>query len=379
MERHLLFVAASIDPKSGYGAMADVHCRAFFEKGIAFTVMVPRSAEPVDVPYAASVRYVLPDLPLSFGSFRGFALIPRLFVRIPLGGIRPTAVHSLVDFPYAVIAYRIARRSGVPFFFSAVGTYSVAPFRRFPDRFLFMPAYLGARRIFAISRFTADAMRESAGRGRPALVVHIPARPPETFQKVPAFAAAVPSESPLILSVGPLKERKGMDVLIRAMPGVLHAVPGAYLAIVAAYGDEAPYRALASAYGVSGRVLFLKGVTDGELDSLFGRSSVFAMTPRYVRGEFEGYGLVYVEAGWHKKPVVASRSGGIPDAVIDGKTGLLVAENDSAATAAAIVSLLTDGVFAARLGYGGYCLARARSVAAYAEALAGSYGPEDDG
>ena len=64
----------------------------------------------------------------------------------------------------------------------------------------------------------------------------------------------------------------------------------------------------------------------------------------------EGMGRVIVEAGLLRKPVVASRVGGIPDLILDGKTGLLVPVKDAAAIAAAVIRVMQDTLLALKLG-----------------------------
>ncbi len=373
---HPLLIAYSIDPVSGYGTMADCHCRALLEKNIPFTLLLPRSAKRVAVPYASNIRYILPLLPFTFNSFYDVARLPLLYAPISLAGISPTIVHSLVDFPYASLGFRIARKRHLPFIFSAVGTYSVAPFGNWIDKRLFMPAYMNATRILAISYFTAQAMQEAAGYSRSVDVLYSPAAEPKRpVSPLPTFPE-LPVSARVILSIGPLKERKGMDILIRALPHVLKVVPAAHIVIVAAYGDVQKYDALARSCGVSGHLSIMDAVTTEKLFFLFERSEVFAMTPRRIGDEFEGYGLVYTEAGWHAKPVIASRSGGAPEAVIDGKTGILVPENDELKTARALIAVLQDGAYAARLGRGGYDLALSRCIAAYAGAVVRLYGSQ---
>jgi glycosyltransferase involved in cell wall biosynthesis len=65
---------------------------------------------------------------------------------------------------------------------------------------------------------------------------------------------------------------------------------------------------------------------------------------------FEGFGLVYLEAGAYGLPVVATRSGGVPEAVKDGETGLLADEEDVEGVAQAIRTILADPGLASRLG-----------------------------
>jgi glycosyltransferase involved in cell wall biosynthesis len=68
--------------------------------------------------------------------------------------------------------------------------------------------------------------------------------------------------------------------------------------------------------------------------------------------------LVYVEAALSKKPIVACRSGGAPESIADGATGLLVPVRDNDAIAEAILTLLTNRERAAQMGHAGYARAR---------------------
>ena len=104
--------------------------------------------------------------------------------------------------------------------------------------------------------------------------------------------------------------------------------------------------------GVASRVTFAGAVSDGDLGEWYQRAAVFAMLSREsaADGGAEGYGLTFVEAGAWGKPVVGGNSGGIPDAVIDGVTGLLVPPTNVAAIADALLRILKDPEFAARLG-----------------------------
>ena len=102
-------------------------------------------------------------------------------------------------------------------------------------------------------------------------------------------------------------------------------------------------------------VRFVGQAADDEVDAWYHACDVFVLASREigVSGGAEGYGIVFVEADLRGKPVVGGRSGGIPDAVIDGETGLLVDPIDPADIAEAVTRLLTEPDLAARLGRGG--------------------------
>jgi glycosyltransferase involved in cell wall biosynthesis len=111
---------------------------------------------------------------------------------------------------------------------------------------------------------------------------------------------------------------------------------------------------LAESCGVSDCVTFRGRVDDAALAELYARCDCFVL-PAIVDagGDTEGLGVVLLEAMSYRKPVIATRVGGIPDIVIDGQTGLLVEEKDPAGLAQAIRRVLDDPELAVRLGWAG--------------------------
>jgi phosphatidylinositol alpha-1,6-mannosyltransferase len=165
-----------------------------------------------------------------------------------------------------------------------------------------------------------------------------------------------PGARRLILCVARMEELyKGQDVLIRSLPIVAARVPDVRLVLV----GEGPFRdyfqRLTESMGVSDRVLFTGRVSDAERDRWFRECDVFAMLSRVsaLDGAGEGFGVAYVEAAAHGKPVVAGRAGGSVDAVLDGVTGLLPDPQSVPEVADALVTVLTDRELARRLGEAG--------------------------
>jgi glycosyltransferase involved in cell wall biosynthesis len=161
-----------------------------------------------------------------------------------------------------------------------------------------------------------------------------------------------------ILTVGRLVERKGFDVLIRAM----QAVPGAELLIaggppaaeLAGDPEAARLTAVAEHCGVADRVHLLGAVTRPDMPALIRSADIVACAPWY-----EPFGLVPVEAMACGVPVVASAVGGLTDTVIDGVTGLLVPPRRPDRMAAALRTLLADRSL--QLSFRSAALDRARS------------------
>jgi phosphatidylinositol alpha-1,6-mannosyltransferase len=151
-------------------------------------------------------------------------------------------------------------------------------------------------------------------------------------------------DRPTVVCVSRLVPRKGQDMLIRALPLVRERVPGTALLIVGGGRDLGRLRRLAAGAGVSADVVFTGAVPWRELPAHFAAGHVFAMPCRTRRGglDVEGLGLVYLEASSTGLPVVAGRSGGAPDAVLEGETGYLVDGRSLPPLVDRLTQLLTD-------------------------------------
>lgn len=151
---------------------------------------------------------------------------------------------------------------------------------------------------------------------------------------------------PTIVSVGRLTQEKGHRLLVEAMPRVLREVPEARLALCGQGPEEAALRARAGALGVAARVMFAGFAAD--VRPLLAAADVFAM-PSLC----EGLGVAALEAMAMGKPVVASDAGGLPEAVADGETGLVVPKGRVEPLAAALAALLSDPGRARQMGEAG--------------------------
>lgn len=149
---------------------------------------------------------------------------------------------------------------------------------------------------------------------------------------------------PILLTVGRLNERKGHDTVIQALPAILSEVPDAIYLIVGDGLERENLQALSQQMGLEKAVIFAGEVPDEDLPAYYQLATVFTMISRQPPGshEVEGFGIVYLEANACGLPVVAGRSGGVPDAVIDGETGFLVNPFKVEETATAIIKLIQD-------------------------------------
>ncbi len=154
----------------------------------------------------------------------------------------------------------------------------------------------------------------------------------------------------VILTVARLDDNKGHDMVIQALDRVRQSVGPVRYLIVGRGREEQRLRTLASTLGCAEEVIFAGFVPESELPFFYAACDVFIMASRPRRGEFEGLGIVFLEAGACGKPVIGGRSGGVPEAVIDGVTGILVDPTDAGEISDALVRLLRDPEEAAPMG-----------------------------
>ena len=160
-------------------------------------------------------------------------------------------------------------------------------------------------------------------------------------------------DRPVLLSVGRLSTRKGLrEFVSHALPRIVAVRPDAMLLVV----GDAPRQALhaeaqtpesiqaaAEAAGVGAHLLFLGTITDyAELGAIYRAADVHVFPVRQIPGDPEGFGMVAVEAAAHGLPSVAFATGGVVDAVAEGRSGHLVPSGDYSALSEAIIAALAE-------------------------------------
>lgn len=218
----------------------------------------------------------------------------------------------------------------------------------------------GAAAVFTISRFSRDQLL-AYGVNPARIGVQAPAvsraffGPPQVEPAEMRRRLGLPGDARVLLTVARLAERKGIDVVIRALPEVLQAQPNTVYMVVGSGEDEARLRHLAAVHSVEPRVRFFGTHDHDELVNYYHTCDIFVMPNRTLleTAETEGFGIVFLEANACGKPVVGGRAGGAVEAVEDGVSGLLVEPTDVKAVAGAILRLLNDPPYARQLGANG--------------------------
>ena len=160
------------------------------------------------------------------------------------------------------------------------------------------------------------------------------------------------AEKKVIVCVARLVHRKGQDRLIEAMPEILSAIPNAHLLIV----GEGPYRQQlvkrVNQLKIKDDVTFVGRIGYEQLPEYICAGDLFAMPSRsrFWGLEVEGLGISYLEASACGLPVIAGNSGGAPDAVDEGNSGVVVSGIDNDAIAKAVVKFLNDPEISKTMG-----------------------------
>jgi phosphatidylinositol alpha-1,6-mannosyltransferase len=268
--------------------------------------------------------------------------------------------------PAGYPAWWLAKRHGVPYGVVVHGTelllldakIRLSRFKRWTAGGL----VTGATVLVANSTWTAALARsvyELLGRSdlaRQVQVVPLGAEPTQFrpgIDPTPIRAKYGLSGGPWILTVARLEWHKGIDTVIQALPAVRAAHPTARY-VVAGTGPRQPQlEQLAARLGVGDAVRFLGFVPDEALPALYNAVDLYVGASRYHELLVEGFGISLVEASASGIAVVGGRSGGVPDAVRDGETGILVDPEDRADVAAGVTRLLGDEALRRRMGAAG--------------------------
>lgn len=149
-----------------------------------------------------------------------------------------------------------------------------------------------------------------------------------------------------IVALGKIENRKGLDVLLRAFARLRPRHDGLALVLVGNAGDASEsLRSLTRELALSDDVFFFDAVPNTRIGWFLARADVVCLPSRS-----ETFGIVLLEAGAFRRPVVATRVGGIPEVIENGTSGLLVEPDEPEALAVAIERVLTDRSLANALG-----------------------------
>ncbi len=209
------------------------------------------------------------------------------------------------------------------------------------------------KKIIAISSFTRQIVSNWGVSEDRTSVVHPPLAPDIIQRAGSAFDQPITRENDVftILTICRLIERKGVQTVLEAITELRKDGKRIHYFVIGDGPFRAELEALSQRLGVSEHVSFLGAVDDLEREKYLMRCDVFVMVPfRDNTCDVEGFGLVYLEAGLFRRPVIGSRSGGVADAVKELATGVLVEPQNHSALRDALARLFTDNDLREGLG-----------------------------
>lgn len=267
--------------------------------------------------------------------------------------------------PEGIVAWAVARLHGCPIFIYAHGE-ELTGWGRGRKFQAMCFALRHADKVLANSDFTRETLVSLIGVRPEQIVMTYPTVDVERFRPgMPCddlrASIGIGNSQRLILSVGRLQRRKGFDLVIKALPGLLQRGLDVHYALIGIGEDWDYLQGIARELGVSERLHLLGHVGSEDLPRWYNACELFAMPNRDINGDTEGFGLVFLEANASGKPVIAGKAGGTGSAVEEGVNGLRVDGEKVKEVEDGIASLLLNPEEANHMGRTG----RERTVARF--------------
>ena len=276
-------------------------------------------------------------------------------------------VHAIKDFPHSLVAVDAARLAGKPCVATGHGTYTIQPVLDERHRSRALSAYRRFAALISVSRYTRERLLG---------IVPPEVLPPGRVHVIPNAVDAESFVEPrdlgeqpwhgrrFTLGIGELKERKGHHLALEAWIRVARDQADLHHFIVGNRAGD-PYEeqllTMAREAGLADRVHLVGNVSEDEKVDLLQRAEVFLHTPvTAADGGFEGFGIVYLEAAAAGTVAIGTLDSGAEDAIVEGESGRLVAQ-DVDAVEGALREVLDDDALRARLAKGARSHAEASS------------------
>ena len=330
-----LIITNYLGEKSGWGSYSMSLVEQLTKNGIKVVVICNKKNEKYDDIVQVEI---LPN-PLSFK--RNYFLAPLYVFKIwtVLKKKKIDFVHCLVE-PYAFIAYLTSKIFRTRYFITIHGSYGVKTLRSIFYGFFQIIAYKNAHVVICVSNYTKRRVLEYKKLTNFAVIpngVDICSPKSKIFNNQ--------QKEDIILGVGALKQRKGFDVMVKALGIVIRTIPNIKYCIVGSPEDYKYLiyiRKLIENLNLENNIVLFGKVSDNKLKEFYKKSKVFALTPLSSKFDFEGFGLVYLEANKYGLPVVGSYDNGGEEAIKDGYSGFLAKANNPEDTADKLIKILSS-------------------------------------
>jgi phosphatidyl-myo-inositol dimannoside synthase len=263
----------------------------------------------------------------------------------------PDAIFCPMWFPDGAACRWALRKAPIPYFVAAHGTEVFENFtgiknslRTLLVRKLERKVFGQAEKVFPVSQYTRKAVLEQAPGNEHRMITVNNGVNRETFKRTALTsnlrAKYKPHGERILLTVTRLHPYKGVDRMLESLPEISRSVPGVKYVVVGVGPDLPRLQELTARLGLEARVSFLGRLALSEIVELYSLADLFVLLSREEPPDVEGFGLVFLEAAACGLPSVGGRSGGIPDAIDEGKSGWLVDPCNTQEIATTIIELL---------------------------------------
>lgn len=252
-------------------------------------------------------------------------------------------LHFIIKIPYIIVGH---------------GMDAALPLNNPWKKYLCSLILKNAKAVIANSKKTAENFEKLGGQKEKMYIIYpCPSldqeknlknstRSEEVFERV--------KDKKVLLSVSRLVERKGHSYVLDALPLIRVVHPDCVYVIVGDGPNRVALERRVSELELDDCVFFCGELQGDDICKWYGRCNVCILTPYELSNrDTEGFGMVYLEANLFEKPVIGSRCGGVPDAIINGVTGILVDQKNSEQIADAVKRIFSDTAFAKELGANG--------------------------
>jgi phosphatidylinositol alpha-1,6-mannosyltransferase len=216
-----------------------------------------------------------------------------------------------------------------------------------------------AKAIYSISTPTHDLVQKIVQNKTPVTVVHPGIDSSYNFNAVVPLANKIKAQINLenklvLLTVGRLMPRKGIDLVLQSLSTVLGELPNLHYLVIGSGQDQKRLEEMAESLQLD-NVSFLGQVDELTKFACYFLCDLFVMPNRTLEDtDWEGFGIVFLEAALAGKPSIGGNNGGVTDAIISGVTGLLVDTEEYEPTCQAIRQLLLDETLRLKMGKAAY-------------------------
>ncbi len=331
----VLAIAPTAIPMSGWGRYAYAVKAELKKRGADFTLL------------AATPNPKSPKAPTLFASRSPFYFLYNIYITRKLAR-KADIVHAFDIWPFGVYGYFATLGTGKKLFMTGVATYSIAPEKRGVKRKLMELASKRAKAIFSVSTYTKMRIYKRMPTDNNYVVYwgasSIPNVSADRIAELRTEYDIPETASPILLTVGQMKHRKGQLDVVRAVKRLRSKYPNILYTIVGSNSDTAYVEKL-YAYiaenGLEKNVRLLSNVrSDEELAFFYTIADIFLLTSNNQDDHFEGFGLVFLEAEQFGKPVIGTKDCGVEEAQQPGYNGYLVRQGDDAEIAEKVTKIL---------------------------------------